>query len=230
MKKLSVTYSVWRELALANQSWAKYHVVKDATRLVATGDSQMQLLSDAADADVADHAATFPASVLVALREDAMALLIGHTLSPTTSTHAVVVAPTFLHASEQARLEGFALECEPGQTTILDVETTTQLLVQGGQFWAQDCAQGDKAQFAVVDKNDVLGLHTQLGLPLGTPIELVRYVKDYRLPTSSLWREEIIMPTVAPVAAGLFMRTIYEAASGGGTRHLGVLYRWYIGG
>jgi hypothetical protein len=140
-----------------------------------------------------------------------------------------VVAPTFLFATEQARLEGFALECEPDSVAILDVEVTTQMLVQGGQFWTTSCVYGDKAHFAVVDKNDVLGLHTQLGLPLGTPIELVRYVKNYRFPTADAWREEIIMPTVAPVAPGLFLRTIYEAVAGGSTRRTGTLYRWYIG-
>lgn len=141
-----------------------------------------------------------------------------------------ITAPTFLEPGGVARLEGFTLDCEPDSVAILDVEVTTQMLVQGGQFWVQECQIGDKAQFAVVDKHDVLGLHTQLGLPDGTPIELVRYVKNYRLPTSDLWREEIVMPTVAPVASGLFLRTIYEAVAGGTTRHLGSLYRWYIGG
>lgn len=140
-----------------------------------------------------------------------------------------VYAPSFLHVSAQARLRGYALSCEPDGVAILDVEVTTQLLVQGGQFWVQDCARGDLAHLAVVDKNDVLGLHTANSIPLGTPIELVRYVENYPLPTSVLWSEDIIMPTVAPVAPGLFLRVIYEAVAGGGTRHMGILYRWYIG-
>jgi hypothetical protein len=37
------------------------------------------------------------------------------------------------------------------------------------------------------------------------------------------------MPTVAPVATGLFMRMIYEATNTGAQRDMGVLYRWYIG-
>jgi hypothetical protein len=150
--------------------------------------------------------------------------------APKNTDGVPITAPTFLFASEQARLEGYSLTCEPASTTILDVEVTSQMLVQGGQFWIMDGVVGDKAQFAVVDKNDVLGLHTQLGLPLGTPIELVRYVKNYAVPTAALWREEIIMPTVAPVAPGLFLRAIYEAVAGGSTRRLGTLYRWYIGG
>lgn len=141
-----------------------------------------------------------------------------------------ITAPTFLFASEQARLEGYELACEPDSIAILDIEVTTQMLVQGGQFWVMGGVRGDKCHFGVVDKHDVVGLHTALGLADGVPVELVRYVGNYRLPTSDLWREEIIMPTVAPVAAGLFLRATYEAAAGGSTRHLGTLYRWYIGG
>ena len=140
-----------------------------------------------------------------------------------------VVAPTFLFTSDQARLEGYELSCEPDSVSILDIEVTSQMLVQGGQFWVEAGQRGDLAHFGVVDKHDIVGLHTQLGLPDGTPIELVRYVKNYRVPTSTLWREEIIMPTVAPVAAGLFLRCTYEAVAGGSMRHLGTLYRWYIG-
>jgi hypothetical protein len=140
-----------------------------------------------------------------------------------------IYAPSFLHASAQARLAGYAISCDADSTAILDIEVTEQLLVQGGQFWCEGSMRGDLAQFSVVDKNDVMGLHTLYSIPLGTPIELVRYVKDYRLPTSALWKEDIIMPTVAPIAPGLFMRTIVEAVPGGTTRHMGILYRWYIG-
>lgn len=140
-----------------------------------------------------------------------------------------VFAPTFLSASEQARLEGYELIGDPGVTTILDVEVTTQMLVQGGQFWIAGAVAGDKCHFSVVDKNDVLGLHTQMGLPLGTPIELTRYVKNYCLPPVPLYQDTIVMPTVAPVAPGLFLRALLEAQPGGGQRRVGILYRWYIG-
>lgn len=139
-----------------------------------------------------------------------------------------VYAPTFLSTSDQARLEGFSVSAEAGQTSILDVLVTSQMLVQGGQFWAMGAKLGDKAQFAVVDKDNVLGLHTQFGVPLGTPIELVRYVKNYLFPTADLWKDDIIMPTVAPVAPGLYLRLIYEAGATVGTRTAAVLYHWYI--
>ncbi len=140
-----------------------------------------------------------------------------------------VFAPTFLSASEQARLEGYELVGEPGVTTILDVAVASQVLVQGGQFWIAGAVAGDKCHFSVVDKNNVLGLHTLHGLPFGTPIELVRYVKNYRLPPVPLYQDTIVMPTVAPVAPGLFLRCMLEAVAGGGQRRVGMLYRWYVG-
>jgi len=140
-----------------------------------------------------------------------------------------VFAPTFLSASEQARLEGYELVGAPGVTTILDIEVTTQMLVQGGQFWISGAVAGDMCHFSVVDKNNVLGLHTLHGLPLGTPIELVRYVKNYRLPPVPIYQDTIVMPTVAPVAPGLFLRCSLDAVAGGAERRVGMLYRWYIG-
>lgn len=139
-----------------------------------------------------------------------------------------VVAPTFLFTSEQARLKGFLLTAAPGIVTVLDVAVTGQLLVQGGQFWIKSAADGDSADFSVVDKDNVLGLHTQLGLPLGTPIELVKYVDGYQVPGGDMWRDEIIMPTVAPVTQGLYLRATYHSVGATDVK-MGILYRWYEG-
>ena len=138
-----------------------------------------------------------------------------------------VFAPSFLFTKYQAGLEGYALVCDPGATAILDVQVTSQTYVQGGQFWISGGAIGDKCHFAVVDKNNVLGLHTLYGLPLGTPIELVRYVKNYRLPPVPFFQDTIVMPTVAKVVTGLYLRAIMEATAGGAQRHIGITYRWY---
>lgn len=142
----------------------------------------------------------------------------------------MIVAPTFLHASEQARLKGVTLTAEADQVAIVDYEVTNELLVQGGQFWVTGAKDGDIASFAIVDKNDVLGLHTQMNIPLGTPIELVKYVDDYPLPAVEIFKDEIIMPTVAPVASGLFIRATLQTSAEVGRRKVGILYRWYVGG
>lgn len=140
-----------------------------------------------------------------------------------------VVAPTFLFADERARLRGFRMSCPADEIAIIDVEVTTQLLVQGADFWVMGAQVDDKASFAVVDKADVLGLHTAYSIPIGTPIELTRYVADYPLPTSTIYEQDVTMPTVAPIAAGLFLRCIYDATPAGSQREIGVVFKWYEG-
>jgi len=144
----------------------------------------------------------------------------------------LIFAPTFLHTSEQARLKGLSMSGTADSVVIADYEVTNEMLVQGGQFWVMGSQDGDTASFAVIDKNDILGLHTQLGHPIGTPIELVKYVDNYPLPPvgNAVFKDEIIMPTVAPVATGLFLRATLTFGSVPGNRRMGILYRWYIGG
>jgi hypothetical protein len=136
-----------------------------------------------------------------------------------------VYSPTFLTTSEHARLKGYRLAAAAGTSTILDVEITNQSLIQGGQFWIRGAADGDEVSFSVVDKNNILGLHTLYGLPVGTPIELVKYVDSYHVPEGD-YNDNIIMPTVAPVASGLFLRTTYTSVGVSDVR-IGILYRWY---
>jgi hypothetical protein len=140
-----------------------------------------------------------------------------------------VVAPTFLFVSERARLAGNLWTATAGQVAIFDVEVTTQLLVQGGQFWVKGAAEGDYADFSVVDKNDVLGLFATYGLTVGVDvIELAKYVDHYPVPDQAFWKDEIIMPTVAPVKTGLFLRCVYHS-QGVADVKMGLLYRWYEG-
>lgn len=142
-----------------------------------------------------------------------------------------VFAPTFLFTSDRARLKGELWEATPGAVTMFDVEVTTQLLVQGGQFWIRDSAAGDYVDFSVVDKNNVLGVFGMYGLTPGQDVlELVKYVDKYRIPATTealpVWRDEIIMPTAAPVRLGLFLRCTYHS-QGSVAPTMAVLYRWY---
>jgi hypothetical protein len=139
-----------------------------------------------------------------------------------------VFAPTFMYTTDKARLKGYTFEAPANQSSILDVEVTNVMIyVQGGQFWIMNPNVGDKSQFQIVDKNDVMGLHTQYSLPLGTPIVLYEYVKDDYYPTADLYKDDILMPTLAPVTAGLYLRCVYTAVNTGVTRTMGVRFRWY---
>jgi len=138
-----------------------------------------------------------------------------------------VFAPTFMHATHRARAMGYRFSAPANQSTIHDVEVTTQILIQGGQFWAKGSDGYDYADFSVVDKNDTLGLHTLYSIPLGTPIELIKYVNAYQIPGGEIWHDSIQMPTVAPVRSGLFLRCTYHNVSNVNVE-AGILYRWYV--
>jgi hypothetical protein len=137
-----------------------------------------------------------------------------------------VVAPTFFYTTETARLKGYRLTCSPG-TTIHDVEVTTQIYVQGGQFWFLNVdGYADYASFSIVDKNNVLGYHTLLNLPLGTPLEVFKYIDSYQVPQMNFFQDEIILQTVGNTAEGLFLRTTY-INTGANDVTIGLTYRWY---
>lgn len=142
-----------------------------------------------------------------------------------------VVAPTFMHTTERARLAGFTFVADDAQASVLDIEISSRRLVQGATFWVSDCIAGDRGSLSVVDKNDVLGLHTANGIPLGTPIELVKYAANMPMPTAALHQESAIMDTVSSVPAGLFIRCTYEAvAASAPQRVIGITFRWYLDG
>ena len=69
-----------------------------------------------------------------------------------------------------------------GQVNIFDVEVENEKRICGGEYWVDDSSNihaDDKVDFSIVDKNDVLGLFTALGLEVGTDVlEIVKFVKD----------------------------------------------------
>ncbi len=147
----------------------------------------------------------------------------------------MVVAPTFLHSSNTARLKGYKITAPAGETVIHDVEVTSQLLVQGGQFWIMGSGPDDYVEFVVCDKNGVIpfpsnpaiSLMTALGLTPGVDVlELTKYVDPLHIPEIPFFQDNIIMPTVAPVVNGLFLRTIYHN-TGLQDAKMSLTYRWY---
>jgi hypothetical protein len=177
--------------------------------------------ADANDRDLAEFEATYKANCNKSVEP----------LARRDQNGVPVVSPSFLYSSDQARLAGVQFTAGAGQPTVYDIHVTSQMLVQGGQFWMDGAAAGDYADFSVVDKDNTLGLHTLYGLPLGTPIELVKYVDAYPVPASSaalpVWRDEILMPTVATITAGLYLRCVFHS-HGSTDVAVGLLYRWYV--
>ena len=147
----------------------------------------------------------------------------------------LIVAPTFLYSGNTARLKGYRITAPAGQQVIHDVEVTTQLLVQGGQFWITNAGPEDYVDFAVYDKNGVIpypgnpsiSLMEAYGLTPGVDVlELTKYVDHMNIPEMPYFQDNIIMPTVAPVLQGLFLRTIYHN-TGVNDVVMSLTYRWY---
>lgn len=136
-----------------------------------------------------------------------------------------VVAPTHVHISEAWRMEGVRFTASGHTTTIHDYHITKEILMQGGHWWTLSHGLNDSADFSVIDKDDVLGLHTLYSLPPGYPIELKKFVKDYYVP-SGLTTGLIQAPTVSPVVSGLYVRVAYENNSDEDAE-IGVNYIYY---
>jgi hypothetical protein len=120
----------------------------------------------------------------------------------------IVVAPTHGHFHEAARFKGLFLSASGINTdTMLDYEITDQIYVHGGWFWTSGGACGDYLEFAVVDKNDVLGYFSNFGLTSGVDVlELGKYVETCYVSPDGTDMCHLQSPTIAPVAAGLFFR------------------------
>jgi len=83
MQRIIVSYAVWKQIADANPTWARYHSARGDSWHIAVGHRDVQFLSDAmAGTDKADFDATYTDSTLVSSREDAVALLIGLNIKP----------------------------------------------------------------------------------------------------------------------------------------------------
>lgn len=149
----------------------------------------------------------------------------------------LVVAPTFLHSTNAARLHGYRLSIAAGQQAIQDVEVTTQLLVQGGQFWITGAGPDDTAYFSVVDKDGVIpypanpsiSLMQAYGLTPGADVlEITRYISDLPIPEVAYYQDKIVLPTVASVLPGLYLRVSYDN-TGTNAVKMGLTYHWYEG-
>jgi len=125
-----------------------------------------------------------------------------------------IMSPTFEDTHGLApQWSGNLYTATAGVISIFDEEVTTEKRIRGGWYEVMNGSTpeiGDYCEFAVVDKNDILGFFTPLGLTVGEDVlELRKYVKkDYINPTEK-GRQVFVGQSVFTVAAGLFLRSIY---------------------
>lgn len=124
-----------------------------------------------------------------------------------------IMAPTFEETGGLApQWESKLYMAIAGSTNIFDQLVTTEKRLRGGwyELFDNNAVIGDYVEFAVVDKDDTLGLFSTYGLTVGEDVlELRKYVKtDYVKPDDKN-RQEFRGASAFSVVAGLYIRSIY---------------------
>ena len=229
-ERLNISYSTWSNIRDQSLQWGLFYHTKGEGYQIYTGHKDYAFVSGAFDADATDFENNYKdEGILVTTPDDAYAYLIGIT-TPSQSMDLeghLIVSPTHMSISENWREDGTdsLYECFPSGISIYDREINTEVLIDGADWFIENGHLGDTLSWAIVDKNDILGYHTALGYPIGTPIELIRYVKNRNIQPGKS-SGGVHPPTVAPVVSGLFIRCIYDNV-GEDTTWAGINYDWY---
>jgi hypothetical protein len=133
---------------------------------------------------------------------------------PKTTDGAPITATTFEDTFGLAPgWAGYKYTATAGATNIYDEEVTVEKRLRGGWYEIMDsnAEVGDYVEFSVVDKDDVLGLFTLLGLEVGVDVlELRKYVKkDYVNPLAAGTRQAFVGNSAFLVVEGLYLRSTY---------------------
>lgn len=140
----------------------------------------------------------------------------------------IIVSP-YEKADEEGGFDGFYYTCPPDTLSIFDEPVTKVLFVQGAVCWWDTPTAGDYGEFAVVDKDDVLGLFSTYGLTVGVDVlEVAKYVRKFYPPP---WKEliDLRQRQAAEIVPGLYMRFIYNNVSTTNTVYCGINYVDYSG-
>lgn len=128
-----------------------------------------------------------------------------------------VLAPTFEDTGGiHPQWKGHKYTATAGQTNIFDEVVTVEKQLRGGWYELLDATAkavpNDYIEFAVVDKDDVLGLFTTYGLEVGVDVlELKKYVKTEYVNPNKSDRQVFLVGSTFVITAGLYLRTIYES-------------------
>jgi len=126
-----------------------------------------------------------------------------------------VIAPTFEDTMGlYPEWVGHKYTATAGAVSIFDEVVTTEKQLRGGwyELFDENAVVGDYLEFAVVDKDDVLGLFALYGLTVGEDVlELKKYVKTDYINVLKRDRQIFMANSTFVVTAGLYLRTIYDS-------------------
>ena len=133
-------------------------------------------------------------------------------LGPLAADGQPITTPSgYSYVPEHTAFKGFHYVVPKGTHAIFDQVLTVQVKVQGGDWWVRNAVDGDYIEFAVVDKDDVLGLFATYGLTVGVDVlELGKFVRTLYVPEgSSEGSRRVASPQT--VYSGLYLRVIYHS-------------------
>lgn len=212
MTRLYIGYATFKQIAQANSLPVFERAIAADTRRVWCGAFNVVYECDVRPADFADYSAAFPSATSVAMDDEGVANAIGLEPMP------VIMQPTFENTGGVHPIwRGHLYTAANGATNIFDELVTTERELRGGWYEIIDAPnRGDYIEFAVVDKDDVLGMFTPLGLTVGQDIlELKKYVRQQHVnPKAEGQRRELLANSTFVIISGLYLRTIYESTGG----------------
>lgn len=229
---INLPYSAWSSFAATHAVCHRVNI--DGNYDVWSGHNDIFLESIATGSDKTDFETNhLPSSTAVSGREEAEYVCRSLAASVPTpkglNGAAVVQASAYEHSDEDGGFDGYAYTCPANTISIFDEPVTKVLYVQGAICWWDTPAPNDYGEFAVVDKDDVLGLFSTYGLTVGVDVlEVAKYVRKFRPPP---WREmvEIKLGVAGKIVPGLYMRFIYNNDDPGNVVKVGVNYIDYSG-
>jgi hypothetical protein len=141
-----------------------------------------------------------------------------------------VFAPSYSAIDDSGRFQGDTFVASGLATTIHDFKIEQDLRIAGADWWTTGQEWGDFGSFAVVDKDDVLGLFDMYGLEEGEVLELKRYVVNVPLPSSEacpFFTQTMEVENPAFVCSGLYLRCIVDNNHNDDI-HVGAVYHLYL--
>lgn len=139
----------------------------------------------------------------------------------------VVATSVYGFVEERTRFKGYRYVATAGAVSIFDEKVVKQVFIQGGKASVTGANDGDYIEFAIVDKDDVLGLFAAFGLTVGKDVlEVDKYVQTYYPAPNIVDEIEHRVQAAGKVIEGLYLRLIYHS-TGDTDPVTRVTYLWY---
>ena len=142
----------------------------------------------------------------------------------------LIIASTYSAIDDSGRFLGENFIASGMATTIHDYHVDQNIRIAGADWYTTGHEWGDFGSFAVVDKDDVLGLFQMYGLEPGEVLELKKYVVDVPLPSSEacpFFTQTMEVVNPAFICSGLYLRCIVNN-NHDGDMHIGAVYHVYL--